>query len=647
MPDTELYYLDNFTRAIDWIARRYDDLLDEGERAFIADFVAMPLVSRALLVRMLMRQGVHFRASKLQYTEIGCPIEAAGPLLARGWLHDDPTLSLSSLFTLSTRPQLLQLFQHCAANKSQRKRDWLTALAQRHPAPRLYSEWADSCHDDAIFEVRIAPLCERLRLIFFGNLYQDWSTFVLADLGIFQYEKVDFHDSARAFQQRADVDAYLTLQQHRDRLDEAAVLESAEAIEEVVAAMISFATDNAWIAQRRAKCLFRAGQACERAQYWDTALLAYGAADWPGARHRAMRVLERCGREAQALQMAIAAIGEPESEEEAQRVARLHTRLLKRVPRPTPVLRHAAAVFTQAATADGAALPLRQRAANATVPAGTTNTIPAASPVSITRGVLILPHATRSSDKQDGEGAHGVSVECRVREALRTADAPVFYVENTLLGGLFGLLCWDAIFAPLPGAFFHPFQRGPADLEAPDFVARRATLFDAAMAQLDDGRYRRTILAQWRTKFGLQSPFVHWGALRRDVVLLALRCIPAAHLKDCFRRLLADVRGNRTGLPDLIQFWPRTRHYEMIEVKGPGDRLQDNQIRWLNHFAAHAIPARVLDVRWEADVASAAAIDDAAHNVDVDADVCPGGNVLPIDAADTVSAGTASLALSQ
>jgi hypothetical protein len=29
--------------------------------------------------------------------------------------------------------------------------------------------------------------------------------------------------------------------------------------------------------------------------------------------------------------------------------------------------------------------------------------------------------------------------------------------------------------------------------------------------------------------------------------------------------LLRDVRGNRSGLPDLIRFWPAERRYELIE----------------------------------------------------------------------------------
>jgi hypothetical protein len=102
----------------------------------------------------------------------------------------------------------------------------------------------------------------------------------------------------------------------------------------------------------------------------------------------------------------------------------------------------------------------------------------------------------------------------------------------------------------------------------------------------------------FETKAGLQSPFVFWGMLTHELLTLALDCLPAAHLKLWFTRLLADIRTNRSGLPDLIRFWPRERRYELIEVKGPGDRLQDNQIRWLDYCVQHEMPVRVLDIRW-------------------------------------------------
>lgn len=174
----------------------------------------------------------------------------------------------------------------------------------------------------------------------------------------------------------------------------------------------------------------------------------------------------------------------------------------------------------------------------------------------------------------------------------------MFYVENALINSLFGLLCWPAVFMALPGAFFHPFQSGPADLGAPDFTLRRAAAFDACLARLDDGSYRALILERFASKQGVQSPFVFWGALSEPLLRLALDCIPAAHLKLFFRRLLCDVRANRTGFPDLVRFWPAERRYELVEVKGPGDKLQDNQIRWLQYCTEQGIPVRVCHVRW-------------------------------------------------
>jgi hypothetical protein len=36
----------------------------------------------------------------------------------------------------------------------------------------------------------------------------------------------------------------------------------------------------------------------------------------------------------------------------------------------------------------------------------------------------------------------------------------------------------------------------------------------------------------------------------------------------------------------------------MIEVKGPGDRLQDNQLRWIDYCAAHDMPVAVCYLQW-------------------------------------------------
>ncbi len=533
------YYLHNFQRALAWVAERYADLLDDRERRFLADFAALPQASQALLVRMLMRRGPWFRASRLVYDEIPSTQQAAAPLLALGWLDADGPMTLDELFALHTRPELDRIFAG-AVPKGARKGDLLDALRAAQPQAQPYGQWHPGA--DPAWRVAVADLCERLRLMFFGNLHQDWSEFVLADLGVFQYEAVPFDASSRAFQARADVDRYLALHACRRALDEGLDVDA------LLQAVADCASDNSWLEKRRAKVLLRIGQACERAQDWQAAQRVYALCAYPGARHRRIRVYERMACFEEALALALQAQARPESEEETQRLARMLPRLRRKLGQGAP------------------------------------------------RGAAAAPVIRLDLELDRPEPP--APVELAARDHLHRDDAPVHYVENTLINSLFGLLCWPAVFAPLPGAFFHPFQRGPADLDAPDFHARRQALFAACLAQLDTGQYRSTIRQRYVEKRGVQSPFVFWGALSDSLLDQALDCLPAAHLKLFFERLLRDVKANRSGLPDLIRFWPDAPGYELIEIKGPGDKLQDNQIRWLAYCAAHDMPVRVCHVSW-------------------------------------------------
>ena len=543
-PPHRYYYLHNFERALAWIAERYGDLLDDAERRFLADFQALPQASRALMVRMLMRRGPWFRATRLSYEEIPGTLAAAAPLAALGWLDAAAPMTLDELFGLHTKGELAAIFRDAPVKAGARKAELLEALRPLHPPAQPYAAWHPRAAEP-VWRVMAADLCERLRLMFFGNLHQDWSEFVLADLGVFQYEAVAFDADSRAFQARADIDRYLALHACRQALETGAQLDA------LLPAIDACASDNPWLEKRRGKLLLRIGQACERAQDWDAAQRVYALCAYPGARHRRIRVYERMARFDEALVLAARAQAEPESEEESQRLARMMPRLLRGA---------------------GQAAAARRRA-------------PA-----VARRDLSLPRPGQP-----------MPVEFVARDHLHRDDAPVHYVENALINSLFGLLCWPAVFAPVPGAFFHPFQRGPADLDAPDFHQRREARFAQCLAQLDTPDYRDTILARYAEKRGVQSPFVFWGALSEPLLALALDCLPAAHLKLYFTRLLRDVKANRSGLPDLIRFWPGERRYELIEVKGPGDKLQDNQVRWLEYCVAHGMPVSVCHVSWQED----------------------------------------------
>ncbi|MEW7855030.1 VRR-NUC domain-containing protein [Pseudomonas chlororaphis] len=539
--ENPLYYLHNFQQVLAWLKLRYADVLSPEERSFIDDFSALAQPSQALLVRMIMRKGCHFRTSRLVYEEIGDTRAAVVPLVRLGWVDEQAPLTLEELFNLLQKAEILQVFRAQIEQPKARKSDWLAALASLFDEPRSLGQWCPDL-EDGVCSLTVMALCDRLRLMFFGNLHQDWSEFVLADLGIFTYEKVEFRDDARALRSRADVEGFLYLEDCRQ------YFESGAALEEVLASIQAFASDNPWLQRRRAKLLFLLGQHCERLAEWPLAAAIYQACADPGARARLIRVFERSGDYPQALALAEAAVLAPHNAAEQQQLLRLLPRLRRKLGGP------------------------------ATPRGGTQPTL---------RLDLSLPRVDPA-----------LSVEFHVQAHLHEEQAPVHYVENSLINSLFGLLCWPAIFAPLPGAFFHPFQRGPADLLSEDFHSRRAELFQACLAELDDGRYAQTIRQRYLDKWGVQSPFVFWGALDEELLEQALACLPAEHLKHWFERLLQDIKANRAGMPDLIQFWPQQKTYRMIEVKGPGDRLQDNQLRWLEFCRQHQMPVAVCYVQW-------------------------------------------------
>lgn len=554
--EDSLYYLANFEHVLAWVAERHGDLLSDEEHAALARFAGLPLGSRALLVRMIMRKGEHFRPSKLVYPEIDAEIGdtevALAPLVAAGLVEEAPTLDMATLFT---QLRLSELRQALAAQIAEAglpaslgKGALREALLARELMPRPLSAWWPEA-PERVVRIRIMATCDRLRLMFFGNLRQDWSAFVLAELGHQRFETVAFAADSRAFHRRDEVDAYLALHDLRRRLEEGeAPVDLAEAL--------PARPDNPWLASRHARLCLTLGRRAERDGVVELALTLYRRAGWPApeasgeGRIRFLRLAERRGRWRQALTLAEPLARVTRDDVEAQALGRLLTRLRRRL----------------------SLLPEK----------------PAPEPAP-ERFTLRLPGPGR--------------VERSVRDHLHRDAAPVHYVENALLTGLFGLLCWEALFTPLPGAFFHPFQSGPADLYRDDFVTRRRDHFEACLARLDDGRHRQAILATWRDKHGLANPFVYWEALDEVLLIQALTCIPASHLRICFDHLLSNLRANRAGLPDLVQLFLDAStgepYYRLIEVKGPGDRLQDNQRRWLTVFHRHKIPAAVCHLEWE------------------------------------------------
>lgn len=543
------YYLGNFQFLVDWVWQAYSDLLNDEERTFITGFRQLGRDAQCLLVRLSSRKGPLFRRDKLAYGEITDLDAAAVELIAAGFIACDTLISLDIFAGALTKTELLALFREPLAGMKSARKEALIQQLQLHPQyqePRPWQEWTRQQLGAAFYWDK-QPIVSQLLLLFFGNAYQDLTEFVLQDLGLFRYENYVIDHEHRLFSSREELEQYRQLLQLREQL----AADNSPAMLRDLAAQLPPHCASERITRRRAKLANQLAYALERAGEHSQALALYQQSHLPPARERRIRLLEKQGDFVAANALLQELLLAPLNEQELQIAQRMAPRLAKKM--------------------------------------GITFTKP--------QSLGINEHQKLLASMMDVDG-DAVRVEEVVRIALHTGETPCVYTENVLINGLFGLWLWPEMFRGVEGAFANPFQSAPLDIFQENFAQRRPGM-EALWAQFESHAYRTHILHTWEEKYGISNIFVHWPLLSRDLLTLALDCIPGAHLKAIFTRLLFDIQNNRSGLPDLIQFEPAQCRYRLIEVKGPGDRLQDNQQRWLDYFAQQQIPAEVWYVRWQ------------------------------------------------
>lgn len=545
------YYLDNFETLLAFVHDRYGDLLNSVELCFMQTFADCSLAARQLYVRLISRRGPLFRSDRLAYPEIAADLlPVARELASVGLLAINPDERYRELLALLRKAELTELLarlgQSDAGWRVVQQRQWL----MEHGAD---AQIEDFCRDRFHW---YEPLGQAhllvFRLLFFGNLDQDLSDFVIAELGHVQYEPYALSDEDRMFNQRALVDHSLEYAMRRAwfyQLDETAEADDYW----VLASELPPTHDEATLVRQRGRLLFKLGRRLERLGQLERALHCYSATDYPDARQRRVRVMEARGQHQAAYTLAAWLADHGVNEFERDFGKRTHIRLGKRLQQPVakrtlfkPTVREAA-----------------------------------------------LPMASQER------------VETLALDYLANCGQPGFYAENQLWLSLFGLCFWDILFMPVRGAFYNRFQRGPADLFTPEFRSRRAEEIEARLQDVRSGRWHERVWHHYQQKYGRACGLVFWHAVPEVRLAEVLKVLAHDHAAAIFDRLSEDLDAYRNGFPDLFVFTGDSQQpYRLVEVKGPGDQLQHNQRRWLRFFDAQGIPAEVLRLRWQASVGS-------------------------------------------
>ena len=540
------YYRDNFLLLCVTVQARYGDILDAAEIQVLDCLQALHFDAQCLYIRLVSRTGPWFRESKLDYPEIESPNRALDALLGTGMALRPHGLEVQELGQLFTRPELDKAFApHLAGATLRGKAELLDAIADLALDDAQTLALLRRVDAQRIVAPAHGELIDTLQLLFFGNRRQDLTDFVLEDLGVTRHYPYALDQAGRLFADRAALDEYQACAALSDAHYELVELGLADQLPALAGKVAEVEVNYTSSRSRYYRLCNNLARDLERLEETTLASTLYARSERHPARERRARILEKAQDFQAARDLCADILAAPWCEAEQEAATRILPRVLRKLGEK----------------------PIARRRDSF-------------------RDVSVELEDT------------GERVELLVARHLQADWPAVHYLENSLFNSLFGLAFWEEIFSPVPGVFHHPYQAGPSDMYEPAFCQRRGDLIARRLQQLQESDLARELAAAYRRYHPYQCRWVDWRRVDEALVEAAARVIPAKHLVAIFERLLFDPRENRSGFPDLVALGENCGDYCLVEVKGPGDALQDSQKRWLRFFHEHDIPAQVARVDW-------------------------------------------------
>ncbi|GJE96430.1 VRR-NUC domain-containing protein [Phanerochaete sordida] len=197
-----------------------------------------------------------------------------------------------------------------------------------------------------------------------------------------------------------------------------------------------------------------------------------------------------------------------------------------------------------------------------------------------------------------GRDDEEVNVENFALQHYESQGYKGLHSEGRIVTTLFGLLFWDIIFAPVPGAFETRYQMAPLDIAEESFYLARRAMADARLKEIKSGKSLDILCRTWDAHAEKKTfcVGVRWDLLQREDFVEILDCFNSAGLSVICRTLVEDYGSRTGGLPDLFIWHPENKTSKFVEVKGPGDNLQENQKLWIEVLLQAKVPVEVCHV---------------------------------------------------
>lgn len=621
------YYLRSFLVVLQAILENEEDmkLFDDQEKGIIAKFYQLSASGQKLYVRLFQRKLTWIKVSKLEYEEIASDLTpVVEELKDLGFLQTESELQeLSDVLELLSAPELKALAKtfHLVSPGGQKQQlvDAFLKLARQRSVytwgktqPGIRAVILKRAKDLAGRSLRVckgprAVFCRLLLLFSLTDSMEDeeaacggqgqLSTVLLVNLGRMEFPQYTISRKTQIFRDREDLIRYAA---------------AAHMLSDISAAMASGNWEEAKELSRIAKRDWDQLKSHPSLRYHEDLplFLRCFTVGWIYTRisSRAVEVRER-------LHMYEEAVKELENllsqkvycpDSRGRWWDRLALNLHQHLKRPEAAIRCIMEGLADPQVRTGHRLSLYQRAVRlrespsckkyrhlfSQLPEVAVGDV---KHVTIT-GRLCPQHGMGKSVfvTEGGDPTNPTTILCSVEELAldyyrRSGFDQGIHGEGSTFSTLCGLLLWDIIFMDgIPDVFRNAYQASPLDLLTDSFFSSREQALEARLQLIHSApaeSLRAWVTEAWQAQQGRVASLVSWDrftSLQQAQDLVS--CLGGPVLSGVCRRLAADFRHCRGGLPDLVVWNSQSHHCKLVEVKGPSDRLSCKQMIWLDEL---------------------------------------------------------------
>ncbi|KAG6667571.1 fanconi-associated nuclease 1 homolog isoform X1 [Carya illinoinensis] len=585
-------YQQNFCVLIHEVLRSNPHLFSEDEKIFMESFTSLSNDSQRIFIRLYTRKGPWFRMSNISYAEVLDPQEAVKGLSATGYVclfedadeldYNDIKEMLNLLTVCELRDISCKFKKNC--NSGTRKKDLIEALLSLYKnglCPKLPSVVLEKTGACIQISSQAESLIWRAERLFFLNGEQDLSTFLLVDLGIVKYPTYNCIISEQIFSGRDDLLAYEEAIEVAQLMDQALDGNNAD----VPLRFIKIADSR--ISSSSMKAIKSStSESAPKFLFYFSALWVYSKVVSLG-----VSFLEREHRYNDAINL-------------LKRLLSCFTFDGRRgywMLRLSINLEHIGYLNESLAVAEdglqdpwvraGSRMALQKRILRLGKPPRRWKT-PSFS-ASIKRKITEVHVQGRPLNceigmknrfyGEDGEQC-GVEQLALQYYAGEGGGWQGVHTESGIWLTIFGLLMWDIIFSDAPNVFRTRFQTAPLDLGTDSFYLMRKSCIESQLQKIHDGMAEEILIMSWECHVGTACRGVNWNRHSLTELRAAVSCIGGPCLASLCRNLAQDYRSWSSGMPDLL-LWRFNQEYrgeaKLVEVKGPRDRLSEQQRAWL------------------------------------------------------------------